>query len=201
MHWLAWWPTMLVLLAATVTDLRSRRIPNWLVLPFLAAGIVISPWRIDWTEVRKGIWLPTDWSSFRQGVWPASVQSFSWHGLGQSCAGAGIGFLCFGILFLKFGMGAGDVKLAAAIGAWIGPRQSMYALFFTSLAGGVIALGWIVYLTIFKNLMRHAGIFIFGRKSLQTQNGSENSVARLLKRNIPYAPAIAIGTFMSFFAF
>ena len=33
MHSFAWWPTLIVLAVATVTDLRSRRIPNWLVLP------------------------------------------------------------------------------------------------------------------------------------------------------------------------
>ena len=34
MHSFAWWPTVLVLGVATFTDLRSRRIPNWLVFPF-----------------------------------------------------------------------------------------------------------------------------------------------------------------------
>ncbi len=200
MHWLAWWPTMIVLFVATVTDLRSRRIPNWLVLPYLAAGILVSPWRPDWTVVRKGIWLPTDWPSFRQGVWPETSHGFGWHGLGQSCAGAGLGLLLFGILFLKFGMGAGDVKLAAAIGAWIGPQQLMFALFFTSMAGGILVLGWIAYLKIFKKLLRSVGDLIFGRKR-EKQDDAENSLASLLKKNVPYAPAIAIGAFMSFFAF
>jgi len=199
MHWLAWWPTMIVLFVAVVTDLRSRRIPNWLVLPFLAAGIVVSPWRSDWYEVRKSLWLPADWSSFRQGAWPGFSHGFGWHGLGQSCAGAGLGLLLFGILFLKFGMGAGDVKLAAAIGAWIGPQQLLLALFFTSLAGGIMALGWIAYLRIFRNLMRDAGDLIFGRKR-KLQDTPEDSVVHLLKRSIPYAPAIAIGTCMSFLA-
>jgi prepilin peptidase CpaA len=190
---------MMVLLVATITDLRSRRIPNWLVLPFLAAGIVVSPWRSDWYGVRKSLWLPTDWSAFRQGVWPGNVPGFGWHGLGQSCAGMGLGFLLFGILFLKFGMGAGDVKLAAAIGAWIGPQQLMYALFFTGLAGGILALGWIAYHKIIKNLIQDAGDLIFGRKR-EMQGDAGDSVAHLLKQSIPYAPAIAIGTFMSFLA-
>src|SRR5580700_4418999 len=41
-HSIAWWPTLIVVSVATVTDLRSRRIPNWLVLPFMVAGIVVS---------------------------------------------------------------------------------------------------------------------------------------------------------------
>ena len=39
MHSFAWWPTVIVLAVATFTDLRNRRIPNWLVVPFLVAGI------------------------------------------------------------------------------------------------------------------------------------------------------------------
>lgn len=42
MHSIAWWPTLIVLLIATIIDLRSHRIPNWLVLPFLLAGIIVS---------------------------------------------------------------------------------------------------------------------------------------------------------------
>ena len=40
MHSIALWPTLAVLAVATFTDLRSRRIPNWLVFPFLLSGIV-----------------------------------------------------------------------------------------------------------------------------------------------------------------
>ena len=100
MHSFAWWPTVAVLAVVTFTDLRSRRIPNWLVLPFLLAGIVISPWRQNW---------------------PGIGRSLGWHGIGQSFAGFGIGLLVCGIFFWMGGMGAGDVKLAAAIGAWVGP--------------------------------------------------------------------------------
>jgi prepilin peptidase CpaA len=197
-NWLAFWPTMIVLCVATIMDLRSRRIPNWLVLPFLTMGIVISPWRSDWYGVRRGAWLPKYWASFWQDGWSGCGHGFGWHGLAQSLAGAGVGFLLFGILYWKFGMGAGDVKLAAALGAWIGPQQLLYALFFTSLAGGILALGWIAYLKIVKYLLQVAGDLILGRKR-DLQDSTENSVAHLLKRSIPYAPAITVGSFMSFF--
>ena len=178
-HWLAWWPTLIVLAVATFTDLRSRRIPNWLVLPFLLAGIMISPLRMDWSGIRRGFWLPRDWSSIRQGFWPATGHGLGWHGLGQSCAGLGLGFLLYGLLFWMGGMGAGDLKLCAAIGAWIGPMQLFIALVITSLAGGDL---------------------VFGRQRRGIQSDPEPSLAELLKRKMPYAPAIAIGTFMSFFA-
>ena len=177
-HWIAWWPTLIVLAVATYTDLRSRRIPNWLVLPFLFVGVVVSPWRTDWTGIRHGFW----------------------HGLGQSCAGLGLGLLLYGFLFWLGGMGAGDVKLNAAIGAWIGPQQMFAAVFITALAGGIMVLGWIAYRQIFRKLMLGAGDLFFGRKQSEVHGDAETSVADLLKRKVPYAPAIAVGTILSFFA-
>lgn len=156
MHSFAWWPTLIVVGVATFTDLRSRRIPNWLVLPFLPLGIAISGW------------------------------FGGWHGVIQSLEGAGLAILIFGILHLKFGMGAGDVKLCAAIGAWIGPSQFLIAVVLTALAGGLVILLW----AICRMLLR-----IVGRK-----NREETSFRGLMETKMPYAPAIAIGTLMSFFA-
>jgi prepilin peptidase CpaA len=150
MHSFAWWPTLIVLAVATFTDLRNRRIPNWLVVPFLVIGLVASAWQ--------------------QG----------WHGLGHSLAGLGLGLLIYGFLFWMGGMGAGDVKLAAAIGAWIGPNQLFIALVVTAMAGGIMVLGWALFGGFLKDLFKGAG--------------------NHLKRKMPYAPAIAIGTLISFFA-
>ncbi len=174
----AWWPTLIVLAVATFTDLRSRRIPNWLVLPFLLAGIVVSPWRHDWPGIR---------------------QSF-WHGLGQSCAGLGLGLLIYGVLFWMGGMGAGDVKLCAAIGAWIGPSQLFIALVITAMAGGIMALCWLAWIGLFQRLIRGAGDGIFIGKQRKVDCEPELIPANPLKRKMPYAPAMAIGTLISFFA-
>jgi prepilin peptidase CpaA len=48
MHTLAWWPTVAVLLMATITDLRSRKIPNWLVLPFMLTGLGAAIYQHGW---------------------------------------------------------------------------------------------------------------------------------------------------------
>jgi prepilin peptidase CpaA len=155
-HSFAWWPTLIVLGVATFTDLRSRRIPNWLVLPFLPLGIAV------------------------QGV------LHGWHGVEQSLAGAGLGIVIFGILYWKFGMGAGDVKLCAAIGAWIGPSQFLIAVVMIALAGGLVILIWAVS----RSLLR-----LVGRRTKE-----EASLGSLMETKMPYAPAIAIGTLISFFA-
>jgi prepilin peptidase CpaA len=173
MHSFAWWPVVVVLTIATFTDLRSRRIPNWLVFPFLLAGIVSSPWRFDW-----------------QG----SAHGFGWHGLGQCFAGLLLGFLIYGVMFFMGGMGAGDVKLCAAIGAWIGPMQLIFGLFATSIVGGLMVFVWAIMGGFFKDLFRGPGKQQGGPDGLQPIRSNP------LKRKMPYAPAIALGTLFSFFS-
>jgi len=164
-HSFAWWPTVVVLAIATFTDLRSRRIPNWLVLPFLPLGIVVSGWL------------------------------HGWHGVMQSLEGMGAGLLIFGIFFWMGGMGAGDVKLCAAIGAWIGPSQLFIALVLTGLAGGVMVIAWAAYAGFLRDLFKGTGDLVFGG-----EKRSEVKLSNPMRRKMPYAPAIAIGVLFSFFA-
>jgi prepilin peptidase CpaA len=170
MHSIAWWPTCFTLAVATITDMRSRRIPNWLVFPFLVAGIAVNGW----------------------------VQG--WHGIGQSLMGLGLGALLFGILAWMGGMGMGDVKLAAAIGAWIGPAQLLIALVVTGLAGGVMALGWALVGGFLGDLFKGAGDLIFGLKERGMRAHPELVLSNPKTHKMPYAPAIAIGTLISFFS-
>jgi prepilin peptidase CpaA len=179
MHSIAWWPTLFVLCVATFTDLRSGRIPNWLVIPFLLAGIVVSPWRPDW-----------------QG----NIHGFGWHGLGQSFAGLGLGLLVFGFLFWLGGMGGGHLKLCAALGAWIGPMQLFFAMVYAGMAGGIMVLCWAAFGGFFKELFTGASDLVFGLKQRGMKRDPELTLANPLKRRMPYAPAIAIGTLLSFFA-
>jgi len=170
MHSIAWWPVCAVLSVATFTDLRSRRIPNWLVLPFLVAGIAIS-------GCLNG-----------------------WHGIAQSLGGLGVGTLAFGCLALMGGMGMGDVKLCAAIGAWVGPWQLVIALVVTGLVGGVMAIGWAIYGGFLADLLRGSGELVLGWKQRGLQAHPDLVLSNPRARKMPYAPAIAIGTLFSFFA-
>ncbi len=168
MHSFAWWPTVVVLAIATFTDLRSRRIPNWLVLPFLAAGLIV----------------------------PAAL--VGWHGLWQSLEGLGLGALVYGVLYWMGGMGMGDVKLMAAIGAWVGPSQLMVAMLLTAMAGGIMVLCWALFGGFLGELGQGreliAGWFKHG-----VRPNPEFTLANPKRRKMPYAPAIAIGTLISFF--
>ncbi|HUB30976.1 MAG TPA: A24 family peptidase [Terracidiphilus sp.] len=172
MHSIAWWPTVLVLAVSTFTDLRSRRIPNWLVLPFLAAGLLVS------------------------------FGPKSWHVIGivQSLEGMGLGLLLFGVLAWMGGMGMGDVKLCAAIGAWVGPKQLFVALVLTGIVGGVMAVIWALAGGFAGELFTGSSRLLFGWKKHGLRGDPELTLSNPHARKMPYAPAIAIGTLMSFFA-
>src|SRR5262245_22884844 len=99
---------LIVAVAAAVCDVRSRRIPN--VLTFGAAATAL--------------------------IFGLATTGLS--GLGLSAAGWLVGAALFFPFFVLGGMGAGDVKLLAALGAWIGPAVVVWLAIFTAMAGGVV---------------------------------------------------------------
>ena len=98
-------------LTACVTDLRSRRIPNMLTFGAAGAGLVFAAVTGGWT------------------------------GFGNATLGWLIGALAFIVPFALGGLGGGDVKLLAAIGAWLGPSGAFWVALYAGVAGGVMALG------------------------------------------------------------
>ena len=97
-------------------------------------------------------------------------------------------------------MGAGDVKLCAAIGAWIGPNQLFIALVLTGVVGGVMVLCWAAFGGFLGELFRGTGDMMLGRAKRETGDETGKGIDKALGRKMPYAPAIAIGTLISFFA-
>jgi prepilin peptidase CpaA len=170
MQTIAWWPTVLVMMVAALTDIRSQRIPNWLVFPFLLAGFVVS-------TVVDG-----------------------WGGLTRSMLGVLIAVTLMGLLYVLGGMGMGDVKLCAGVGAWVGPHQLWFALAFMGLAGGLMAFGWAICGGFLRDSLAGAGdlIFGFGKRGLRPHPALV--LSNPAARRMPYAPAIAVGALLSFFA-
>lgn len=170
MHSVAWWPTLILLVLVSITDLRSRRIPNWLVLPFLGAGLVVSGWL------------------------------HGWQGIGKSLAGVALAIVICGTFYWLGGLGAGDLKLCAAIGAWIGPHQLFIAQVATGIVGGIWVLVWAVYAGFASDLFKSTGDLLFGWVKRGSLRHPDMTLDNPLRRKMPYAPAIAIGTLLSFFA-
>lgn len=106
---------MIVLLIAVVTDLRSSRIPNWLT--FSAMGFALAG-----------------------HAWLGSM-----HGVLFSLAGLGTGLGLFFLIYLAGGIGAGDVKLMAAIGAFVGVYGVLSSAWLAMVVGGVYAITAMCY--------------------------------------------------------
>lgn len=109
-----------LLVAAVWHDLRTRRIPNRLVLGGAAAGL-----------------------AFQALLTPgAGLFSSPFGGLGllDGLAGLGLGLALLLPMYMLGAMGAGDVKLMAMSGAFLGPHQILGAVLLTLIAGGVLAL-------------------------------------------------------------
>lgn len=168
---MAWWAMVALGTAASGIDLYCRRIPNWLVLPFLIAGIGVH--------------------SAGGGV-KAALGSF---------AGIGLAALFFGVPCLLGAMGMGDLKLAAAVGAWIGPGQFLMASVATGIIGGALAIGYAAFHGSLGESLSNASELLMNVAKLRRRPTAEvRQLQCSPRRSIPYAPAIAIGTLFSFFA-
>lgn len=99
-----------LLLLAALWDLRSRRIPNWLVIVLASGGLIFSMLALP--PVR---------------------------GIAHGSGGILIGLVLWMPLYAIGVLGAGDVKLFAASGAWLGPSGVLQAALLSALAGGVLA--------------------------------------------------------------
>src|ERR1700751_5852906 len=99
------WLVSFVLIEAAIIDGRSLRVPNWLTYHFLLGGLVFA---------------------FARGGSPL---------LFYSLAGALVGLFSLLPLYAIGGMGAGDVKLMAGLGAWIGPSLTAWAFASSAVVG------------------------------------------------------------------
>ncbi len=108
------WFVSAVLIVAAVIDGRQQRVPNWLTYPLALAGLIVAA-----------------------SCGPA-------HAWVESLKGLGFGLVLLLPLYAIGGMGAGDVKLWAALGAWTGWMLLGWATIAGVLAGGAIALVMIV---------------------------------------------------------
>lgn len=158
-----------LVVSITYMDVRYRRIPNKQVLMVLLCGIALN-------------------SFF--GAWTGFLASL----LGMVMA--------FGLMFIlhAFGtMGAGDVKLFAAIGAVLGSSLVVQTFLIIALIGGVLAIFKMVYMRRAAATMLRVVQFFIG--FLPGQTVPRFSVPADRNYTLPYAVAICLGSVVSFFLF
>ncbi|MFB3778889.1 MAG: prepilin peptidase [Bryobacteraceae bacterium] len=100
-----------LVVTAAVFDVRSRRIPNWLNLFGVVAGLLLN--------------------SF------LDVDKYNWR---SALMGLGLAFAVYFPLYLLRGMGAGDVKLMAAVGALVGPANWFAIFVLSNVLGAAVAI-------------------------------------------------------------
>jgi len=124
-------------------------------------------------------WIP---AAALAGGFGWQIGQSGWPGVLTALAGTVVGFAVFLIFYLLGGMGGGDVKLMAGFGALLGTGRLLEAALWTAGIGGIMALvavGW-------KALRRSSRVA-----------GTLSVEEREREASIPYAPAIALGVWLS----
>jgi len=164
------WLVSVTLVVAAFIDGYKLRVPNWLTFPFVIGG-----------------WLYS-------GLW------FGWEGLGWSVLGTVVGL---GLLLPAYaigGMGAGDVKLLAGVGAWVWGTATFYAFCVSAMAGGILALGLVLLRRKWKH---HQGQFMMILSEIMLIRDPHHLATIAAERKgsmllLPYGIPIAIGTIAYF---
>ena len=146
-------------------DVRYRRIPNAFVLATLAAGITVN-------AIFGG-----------------------WHGVASSVGGCVLAFVLMFMLHIFGAMGAGDVKLFAAIGAMTGSQMVIPTFVVVILTGGLLAVVSMVRSGMVRTTMHRVLQILVGM--LPGWQMPRFAVPADRKYTIPYGVAITMGSIIS----
>ena len=153
-----------IALAASVFDLQSRRIPNTLTFGATAVGLVFA-------GVTGGI-----------------------SGIGAGLAGWLVAMALWLPIYALGGMGAGDVKLMAAVGMWIGPSGALHAALYAAIAGGVLALVLAVSRGIVRQTFQNVRLLILHWQVAGFSPHAQLTLATAKSPRLAYAVPVLIGT-------
>ncbi len=166
------WFVTVALIIAAVIDGKQLKVPNWLTFPFIISG------------------------------WIYSYAVFGGEGLMWSLGGTAVGLVLLLPAYAIGGMGAGDVKLMAGIGAWMHATHTAWAFAYTAVIGAVIAVGMVAYSKSFrKHIDQFWGILneimMIKSPTKLAEIAAERKPSMYL---LPYGIPIAIGSIAYFFA-
>lgn len=156
------------LIMAAVIDTRTRKIPNWLTVFGAVIGL-----------------------AFAMAV-PFSPQG----GFGSALGGMALGLMLPLPLYAFGVMGAGDVKLFAMIGAFLGSSDIAFAVLCSFIVGGAAALGFAlvhgVFLRMMANIKNIAQLSLFSVMGSMRPQAHIDAAASVGK--VPYGVSICVGT-------
>jgi len=170
------WFVSLFCVVAAYIDGTQLKVPNAITFPMIIAG-----------------WL---YSSFAYGM-----AGEGWYlGLLWSIGGTAVGLACLYPFYAIGGMGGGDVKMLAAVGAWVHSSMTISAFFLSAFIGGLMAILMIVFSkSATKHYYQFFGILNEIVAVKDPEKLSEIAAARKhTMRLLPYGIPIAIGTILHF---
>jgi prepilin peptidase CpaA len=174
-NWPVWIVTLTLIVAAVIDGLKLK-VPNWITFPMIITGWAYS-------------------------TWAAPSVGMAWYqGLGWSLLGTVIGLALLLPAYAIGGMGAGDVKLLAGVGAWMHGTHTVYAFGVSAVVGAVLAVGMVWYR---RAWAKHSGQFWMIVNEIMTIRDPEKLTEIAAERKssmmlLPYGIPIAIGTIMYF---
>jgi prepilin peptidase CpaA len=152
---------------AGLSDLATRRIPNWITVPGAVLGIAL--------QVAYG----------------------GWRGGAVALAGMALGFGIFLLLYTVGGMGAGDVKLFAAAGTFLGPGNLVLVFVITGLIGGIAAVLLALARGRLRQTMLNTGQLLLSFGAFRWDEVKQRSVlAQPGALRLPYGAVIAAATLL-----
>lgn len=166
---------VLLLFAVVWVDMRHQRIPNLLVLWGAGLGVLLNTF---WPEGAGFV------SQLPGGL-----------GFVSAIEGLAIGLVALLPMYLLRAMGAGDVKLMAMVGAFLGPGDVIGAVLCSFLAGGVLSFGYAWKTGILRRTLQNVRFILYSSAvkiaggNIPTLEDAPESAGKF-----PYAAAIAVGT-------
>ena len=147
-------------------DIKTYRIPNYLTLGSGLGGLAYQLWVHGWV------------------------------GLADGFLGIGLGLALLIFFYWRQGLGAGDVKALAALGAWLGPLQTAYLFIYMAFSGVVIIVAFLWWRGLLWSKIRQTYEFLVNLILVRTYHPvpqSETTPPTPKGERIPYSLAIALG--------
>lgn len=168
----ALFPAMMVAVAVVigaVFDVRGFRLPNWLTISMLCTGLL-------WQTVTHGA-----------------------GGIVWSTVGLVVASFPLLLMYIRGGMGAGDVKLMAGIGSWMGAWFSLHVIIVAGVTG-------LLFCLVRKLVFRSRGKVMMGRLSqdaMECSSPATDTIERALRSSagrqvlLPFGLMIAAGVYVN----
>ena len=174
-NWHVWLVSLILIIAAWI-DGTKLKVPNWITFPMIVSG-----------------WL---FSAITFGL----AGDLWYVGLGWSLLGTVIGLALLLPAYAIGGMGAGDVKLLAGVGAWVYGTATFYGFCASAIIGAAIAVGMVIYR---RAWAKHSSQFKWILGEIFTIRDPEKLATIAAERKssmllLPYGIPIAIGCIFYF---